>query len=114
MGASTISIATSNPGRTIALEALRLQPSARVKVRAKDLEAASIFAVPANLFIAPSTLVEADCEKPRFMPNARQATHSPKKTGAVSDSRILPSHRFQKRSEAGQVANVGRLVTLAP
>src|ERR1039457_5023515 len=44
-GASTISRATSNPGRTIALEALRLQPTADDKARAKHLGGISVLSL---------------------------------------------------------------------
>jgi len=55
--AVAISSATSIPGRTIALEALRLHPSARAKARARHSEAAPIRAVPAYLFIVPPSLM---------------------------------------------------------
>jgi hypothetical protein len=44
-GASTMSRATSNPGRTIALEALRLQPTADDEARAKHLAGISVLSL---------------------------------------------------------------------
>src|SRR5208282_3086854 len=94
IGASTISSATSNPGRTIALEALRLQPSARVKARARHSEATPIRTFPPGSFIAPSTLIEADSEKPQFMPKrASKLRTQPKKQEPYATLAIPPSQR---------------------
>src|ERR1039458_3718371 len=57
-GASTMSSATSNPGRTIALEALRLQPTADDKARAKHLAGISVLSLRFQLpYIGPTAFL---------------------------------------------------------